>query len=166
MARAVTRGRLGRAPRGNLLGAQGNGLQRKAIPVSTNDDLGELQGEDLADGDLDELESLEGYDDRGQPVEDDEEEEDATEQAVAEAGEVDEEPVADLDEDDDEEVEESLEALLGTDEATSTEVSPRVAGAKAPEGIGADEFTCRSCFLVKSRSQLADPDELLCADCA
>ena len=27
------------------------------------------------------------------------------------------------------------------------------------------EFTCQSCFLVKHPSQLADPDEMLCADC-
>lgn len=135
--------------------------------MSTNDDLGELDGKNLAEGDLDELEPLdEGYRERDQDVEDEDDDQTATEEAVTDAGEVEDEGVADLDEEDDEEVEESLEALLGTDEATSTETSPRVAGAKAPEGIGEDEFTCRSCFLVKSRSQLADADELLCADCA
>ena len=29
-----------------------------------------------------------------------------------------------------------------------------------------DEFTCRSCFLVHHRSQLADEKKLLCRDCA
>jgi len=29
----------------------------------------------------------------------------------------------------------------------------------------ADEFVCRSCFLVKNSSQLADPKRLLCRDC-
>ena len=27
------------------------------------------------------------------------------------------------------------------------------------------EFVCQSCFLVKHPSQLADPDNMLCADC-
>ena len=27
------------------------------------------------------------------------------------------------------------------------------------------EFVCRSCFLVKSESQLADPARMLCRDC-
>lgn len=31
---------------------------------------------------------------------------------------------------------------------------------------GADEFVCRSCFLVKAQAQLADPVNGLCADCA
>lgn len=32
--------------------------------------------------------------------------------------------------------------------------------------IQANEFTCRSCFLVKHRSQLADKKRVLCRDCA
>jgi len=28
------------------------------------------------------------------------------------------------------------------------------------------EFTCRNCFLVKHRSQLADKKKMLCRDCA
>jgi hypothetical protein len=28
-----------------------------------------------------------------------------------------------------------------------------------------DEFVCQSCFLVKNRAQLADPERLLCRDC-
>lgn len=31
--------------------------------------------------------------------------------------------------------------------------------------IGEDEFVCKSCFLVKHRSQLADPRRRLCRDC-
>ncbi|HEX6382958.1 MAG TPA: DUF4193 family protein [Acidimicrobiia bacterium] len=27
------------------------------------------------------------------------------------------------------------------------------------------EFVCRSCFLVKHPSQLADPERMLCSDC-
>ncbi|HVL90219.1 MAG TPA: DUF4193 family protein [Actinomycetota bacterium] len=30
----------------------------------------------------------------------------------------------------------------------------------------ADEFTCRNCFLVKHRSQLADRKKIICKDCA
>lgn len=29
-----------------------------------------------------------------------------------------------------------------------------------------NEFTCRSCFLVKHQSQLADKKKMLCRDCA
>ena len=32
--------------------------------------------------------------------------------------------------------------------------------------LQANEFTCRSCFLVKHRSQLADKKKMLCRDCA
>ena len=30
----------------------------------------------------------------------------------------------------------------------------------------ANEFTCRNCFLVKHRSQLADKKKIVCRDCA
>lgn len=29
-----------------------------------------------------------------------------------------------------------------------------------------DEFTCSRCFLVRHRNQLADPDRLICRECA
>ena len=32
--------------------------------------------------------------------------------------------------------------------------------------IGEGEFTCRSCFLVKSRAQLADEKKMICLECA
>lgn len=32
--------------------------------------------------------------------------------------------------------------------------------------IGEGEFTCRSCFIVKRRSQLADEKKMICFDCA
>lgn len=32
--------------------------------------------------------------------------------------------------------------------------------------IQTNEFTCRSCFLVKHRSQLSDKKRVLCVDCA
>ena len=33
-------------------------------------------------------------------------------------------------------------------------------------GHDEEEFVCRSCFLVKRRTQLVDPDRQLCVDCA
>jgi hypothetical protein len=30
----------------------------------------------------------------------------------------------------------------------------------------ADEFTCKSCFLVHHRSQLANEKKMICTDCA
>ena len=32
--------------------------------------------------------------------------------------------------------------------------------------VQANEFTCRNCFLVKHRSQLADRKKMFCVDCA
>lgn len=117
---------------------------------------GELEGEEK----VDELDELNGYRELGDTEIAKEDESEAKEGVSAEG---DESTATEVEEDQEEE--ESLEALLGTDE-TVTEASPRVAGARAPEGIGEDEFTCRACFLVKSRAQLADSDELICTDCA
>jgi len=60
--------------------------------------------------------------------------------------------------DDDDDEEESLLAL-GRDEAReslTTKVLP----------VQQNEFVCKSCFLVKHRSQLADRRRQLCRDCA
>ncbi len=85
---------------------------------------------------------------------------------------VDDEEIIDEEEDEDEdeeEAEESLDVLLvreqalddellrlGEDRSYAPPISPIVAG----------EFTCRSCFLVKRRAQLADEERLICYDCA
>ena len=34
------------------------------------------------------------------------------------------------------------------------------------QAVRGDEFVCRSCFLVKRASQLADRKKFLCVDCA
>ena len=47
------------------------------------------------------------------------------------------------------------------DEGSKKGAKPR----RKVELISEDEFTCRSCFLVKKPSQLADRDEMLCFDC-
>ncbi len=57
--------------------------------------------------------------------------------------------------------EEAEEALLGTGredrvEALSVKVVPQQP----------TEFTCRNCYLVKHRSQLADKKRMFCRDCA
>jgi hypothetical protein len=111
-----------------------------------DDELGE--DEDL-DGD-DELLDDDDKDDKGDEDDDDDDEE-----------------VADLDEDEEEDEEESLEVLLGPD-AADDEVrgDDTRDGLRAPATIGEGEFTCRSCFLVKRRAQLADEEALICLDCA
>jgi len=70
------------------------------------------------------------------------------------------------DDDDEEEDEETLEVLLGPDSETTVTParSRKDDSGDAPPGEG--EFTCRSCFLVKRRAQLADADAMICLDCA
>jgi hypothetical protein len=34
------------------------------------------------------------------------------------------------------------------------------------EGLREGEFVCRSCYMAKRDTQLADPERLLCRDCA
>lgn len=64
-----------------------------------------------------------------------------------------------LEEEDADEDEALLEAMEGRDvpvESLSVNVVP-------PQPT---EFTCRKCFLLKHRSQLADKKRMLCRDCA
>ncbi|MGI8876136.1 MAG: hypothetical protein ACR2KP_17800 [Egibacteraceae bacterium] len=67
-------------------------------------------------------------------------------------------------EDDEEEAEQSLEVLLGQDDDAPVD-EPRHVSPVATVTIREGEFTCRSCFLVKRRAQLADPERLICFDC-
>lgn len=84
------------------------------------------------------------------------------------------------DDEDDEDVEDALDELLVDDEdeldellEEDDEVIPldeedgaRDKGRRTKvEVIGAGEFTCRSCFLVRRRSALADEERMLCIDC-
>ena len=69
------------------------------------------------------------------------------------------------------EAEESLDVLLarevGDDDAmVRLDDEPRDGLVSVTTPIGADEFTCRSCFLVKRRAQLADEKQMICFDCA
>ncbi len=86
---------------------------------------------------------------------------------------------ADLEEDDDDaaaaedEGEESLDVLLAREKAAKDSdddlgrlEEPRDGLTVTATPIGADEFTCRSCFLVKNQAQLADGGTMICLDCA
>ena len=71
----------------------------------------------------------------------------------------------------DDEAEESLAVLLarelGEDDAlVRLDDEPRDGLVSVTTPIGADEFTCTSCFLVKRRAQLADEKRMICLDCA
>lgn len=78
----------------------------------------------------------------------------------------------DEDDDDDEEGEESLDVLLARekviDEDDIARISDEARGGLTIRAVpvGAGEFTCRSCFLVKRRAQLADEKKMYCFDCA
>jgi hypothetical protein len=75
---------------------------------------------------------------------------------------------AELDEEEDEE--EALDILLARDTGLNEdlvrlddETRDGLGDVDAP--IRAGEFTCRSCFLVKRRPQLADAERMICLDC-
>lgn len=57
---------------------------------------------------------------------------------------------------------EDIMALTSEKESATVDVLPtRVIPVKDRQ-----EFVCSNCHLVKARSQLADPDRMLCRDCA
>jgi hypothetical protein len=114
--------------------------------------------------DIDEEDVAEG---EGEEEEEEEEEEGEEEdEEVADDLVDDDDDVVVDDEEEEEEDEETLEVLLGpdSDTAVSTSRSRSDDSGDAPPGEG--EFTCRSCFLVKRRAQLADAEEMICLDCA
>jgi hypothetical protein len=76
---------------------------------------------------------------------------------------------AELDEEEEDE-EEALDILLARDTGLNEdlvrlddETRDGLGDVDAP--IRAGEFTCRSCFLVKRRPQLADAERMICLDC-
>ena len=122
----------------------------------------------------DDADFVEPSDDEEEVEDDDDGEEDEAEAADEEEAEEevvddlvdDDDVVVDEDDEEEEEDEETLEVLLGPDSETavSTSRSRSDDSGDAPPGEG--EFTCRSCFLVKRRAQLADAEEMICLDCA
>ncbi len=63
-----------------------------------------------------------------------------------------------------EEVEEEEEEEEAEEDEENDSLTRRVLLGEKGE-IGEDEFVCKSCFLVKHKSQLADPRRQLCRDC-
>lgn len=123
------------------------------------DDDGDDEGEDAADG---------------EPAEDaDEEGEDGAEGVEIPSG---ANPAKDADDDvhlGEDDVEASLDIILKeklvvdeeTDEEAAAEPEPAADGTEQVQPRQADEFVCKSCFLVKSTNQLADQAAGLCRDC-
>jgi hypothetical protein len=150
------------------------------------EEAGDIEDDDLEadidDDALDDLEDDEALEDAEIALDDDTED-DPVEEEVAEiltaspaavverSGEAEDEE--EEEEPDDEDVEASLDVILkerlvvedepedeeATDQEDRTEGNERVLP-KQP-----DEFVCRSCFLVKHPSQLADQKKMLCRDC-
>jgi hypothetical protein len=141
-----------------------------------DEDLDDLDEDALGDDDdLDDdaLGDVVGDDDEADAVLDEDDEVAVPEGATPAAGPGEEAEDDDDEEADDEDVEASLDVILKerlvvedeveddelTDADDRTEASERVLP-KQP-----DEFVCRSCFLVKHASQLADKKRGLCRDC-
>lgn len=84
----------------------------------------------------------------------------------------DEEEEEEDDDADEDDAEESLDVLLAREKAIDEDDLGRLAEESRegltvrPALVGAGEFTCRSCYLVKRRAQLADEKRMLCFDCA
>ena len=150
-------------------------------------DAGEEQDLDESELDLDDDELEEIEDDGGIDGDDDEddvsdvdqeEEEDVDEiltaspaSVVERSGEGDDEE--EEEEPDDEDVEASLDVILKErlvveDEPEDEEATYQEDKTEGNERVlpkQPDEFVCRSCFLVKHPSQLADRKNMLCRDC-
>jgi len=156
-----------------LAGEDSEELELEELPLDEDEDLA-LEESGEGDGEIALVEDLAPIDDF--PVE----EEDADElpaPAVVEEEEEDEEG-PDLDEEAEDVVvapdaddEESLDVLLSREKTPSDDdlgrlEEPRDGFSVPAQPISPNEFTCRSCFLVKNRAQLADEDKLFCLDCA
>ena len=128
--------------------------------------------DDAFDEEVDNDENLELDEDLelGGSLELDDDSDEELEEADGEQLEEDDSGPEEVEEDelDEEESEESLEVLLGTESDEDVEEEPRTRSASkaAATPIGEGEFTCRSCFLVKARAQLADGQRQICLDCA
>src|SRR5487761_1207123 len=157
--------------------------------VTLPDDLDELDdtleiedvdgdADDLGDDDIDDPlaadtdDDLDTDDDIDANVEADIEEEEGTAETTERPSEESEGDEAD--EEDEEDVEASLDVILkerlvvvddepDDDEVTDVEDRSEMGERVLPKQP--DEFVCRSCFLVKHPSQLADKDRMLCRDC-
>jgi hypothetical protein len=143
-------------------------LDDVAVPDDLDDDAIVLEAVD-ADEDLDEVIEVDGIDDADEDL-DLEEDGDTVRPVPARSDEAEEE---EDEEEEDEDVEASLDVILKErlvvedepedDEVVDTEDRSEGVDQVLPKQPG--EFVCRSCFLVKHPSQLADKKRLLCRDC-
>jgi hypothetical protein len=168
--------------------------KKKAMAKDLDPESTEIEGDDVLDDDddldvdiddeaLEDLPEVDPLDDDDDDVVDLDDDEDDVDVEVAEiltaspasvverTGEAEDEE--EEEEPEDEDVEASLDVILkerlvvedepeddeATDQEDRTEGNERVLP-KQP-----DEFVCRSCFLVKHPSQLADKKKMLCRDC-
>lgn len=137
-------------------------------PHSESIDVEDLVVEDLDDDFEPEIEEVE---------------EDVVEAAVAEVDVEEAEGVEEVEEAEEESDEEALEELeaeeleLLDDEMSESLLVDEAAELRAirreelslnveVQGVAPGEFVCQSCFLVKRKSQLADPVRMICRDCA
>jgi Domain of unknown function (DUF4193) len=144
------------------------------VDLDEEDALEELDDEDSIEDQDDDDDDIGGLEEEDESGDDSEVKEILTPSPAAvveRTGEGDEEE--EEEEPEDEDVEASLDVILkerlvvedepedeeATDQEDKTEGNERVLP-KQP-----DEFVCRSCFLVKHPSQLADKKKMLCRDC-
>jgi hypothetical protein len=126
------------------------------------DDEDELDPVEAADVESEEEDDLDGFveeDDVDVVLDDDD-------PAVLEGDDLEDDDVeVDLDEDEDDEVlaapvfddeDEIVAAVEADDDEEDEDV----------DGLREGEFVCRSCFMAKRESALADPERMLCRDCA
>jgi hypothetical protein len=135
--------------------------------LDNGDDL-DLDDEDI-DLDSEEI-SLDDIDEEFDDEEAGEDDDGVADDEAEEVEEVADDEAEDADDDlDEEEGEDSLEVLLGTDDVDEdgdNNRGGRSVSKAAATPISEGEFTCRSCFLVKKRAQLADEKKRICLDCA
>lgn len=142
------------------------------------DDTVDVDSLDVVGGDDDDVVEPEEAAGESKVVDEDEDEdenEDEDDEAADDAEKDGEDDVVvdDEDEEEDEEEEEeedesvqSLDVLLIPDVPAGRTRRQSTPAVEAADRIREGEFTCRSCFLVKKRAQLADPEGLICLDCA
>jgi hypothetical protein len=147
-------------------------LDDVAIPDDLDDDE-----EELDEAEPDDLDDEDDLGDEDVLVEDDEAEADVVAEprpAPAPAPSTEDAEDEDEDEPDDEDVEASLDVILKErlvvveEEPDDEEVADVDDRSEVTERVlpkQPDEFVCRSCFLVKHPSQLADKKKMLCRDC-
>lgn len=156
------------------------GMADELDDVAEPDELEELddaslddeQVDDLEEGDVDELEEDDDSDVEvavdGETAAETEPAEPAAARTRAEDAEEEEE-----EEPEDEDVEASLDVILKERLVVEDEVDDEELPEPEDRGEGAErirpkqpgEFVCRSCFLVKHPSQMADNKRMLCRDC-